>query len=289
MSDDSGVDIGILHPGAMGSSVAAAAISAGNRVWWCSSGRSRASAERAESAGLRSCTTLEDMLEQCDVIISVCPPANAVEVASAVAGAARSTGFEGVFVDANAISQATAAAVAEQFGSDDLEGRVLVVDGGIVGPPAWKPGTTRLFLAGERSGEIASLFDDTALGTVVMGARNDGRNDVAGGGYGSASALKMAYAAWTKGSSALLAAVGEYAEAAGVADELVSEWNLSQPGLADRLQGTLELVGPKAWRFVAEMHEIADSLASEGLPDGYHRAAAATYEAMAARVESQER
>ncbi|MEZ5280053.1 MAG: DUF1932 domain-containing protein [Acidimicrobiales bacterium] len=264
-------NIAILHPGAMGSSVAAAATSAGHTVRWCSAGRSEASSKRAQQAGLVAVTSLPDLLAASDMVISVCPPASAVDVAAEVAAAAAQCGFSGLYLDANAISEATALAVAQAFETAELEGGVEVVDGGIVGPPAWTQGSTRLFVSGRRSGEVASLFDGTLLETVDLGDR-----------YGAASALKMAYAAWTKGSSALLAAVGAYAAAAGVDQALEAEWARSQPGLGDRLASTLHSVGPKAWRFVGEMHEIADSFASVGQPSGYHRAAAETYAAMAA-------
>jgi 3-hydroxyisobutyrate dehydrogenase-like beta-hydroxyacid dehydrogenase len=97
------------------------------------------------------------------------------------------------------------------------------------------------------------------------------------GAAGAASALKMCYAAYTKGTAALLLAVRALAEAEGVTPTLLAEWDRSQPGLADRSQAAARGTGAKAWRFAGEMHEIADTFAAAGLPDGFHRAAAELY------------
>jgi hypothetical protein len=91
----------------------------------------------------------------------------------------------------------------------------------------------------------------------------------------------MAYAGWTKGSAALLITMAGYAEAAGVRDELLTEWAESLPGLTERADRTSRNVGPKAWRFIGEMSEIAASLDAEGFPDGFHLAAADLYERLA--------
>ena len=94
---------------------------------------------------------------------------------------------------------------------------------------------------------------------------------------GAASALKMAYAAWTKGTAAMLLAIRETARANGVEDALVREWSRSQPDVPGRVDAAESSAGRKAWRWVAEMEEIADTLAAAGQPDGFHRAAAAVF------------
>ena len=127
--------------------------------------------------------------------------------------------FRGLYVDANAVAPATARAAGEIVGAAGAE----LVDGGIIGPPPREAGTTRLYLAGPRAGEVASLFKGTALEAIVMP-----------GDVGTASALKMAYAAWTKGSSALLLAVRALAIREGVDGALRAEWERSQPGLDAR-------------------------------------------------------
>lgn len=98
---------------------------------------------------------------------------------------------------------------------------------------------------------------------------------------GAASALKMSYAAWTKGSAALLATIVAGADAMGVGNDLAREWELSQPGLDERLERTAGGVGPKAWRFAGEMREIATTFDDTGLSAGFWHAAAETYHRLA--------
>ena len=246
---------GFLHPGAMGASLAAAC--RGERVW-CGAGRSAASRARAASAGLTDVGSLEALVEQADVIISVCPPASAFDVASAVA----TTGFDGIFVDVNAISPATARVIGGQFRR--------FVDGGVVGPPVRSVGSTRLYLSGDDADVVAELWAGTALETRVVA-----------GGAGSASAVKICFAAWTKGSAALLLAVRALAAAEGVEDALLAEWATSMPDLAAQSDRSATGNAPKAWRFAGEMDEIAASFGVHELPDGFGRAAAEVYARMA--------
>jgi len=137
---------------------------------------------------------------------------------------------------------------------------------GLVGPPPRESGTTRLYLAGPRAGEAAGLFEGTALEAVVMP-----------GAVGTASALKMAYAAWTKGSGALLLAVGALAIHEDVDGALRAKWERSQPGLGGRSEAAVGANAREAWRLVGEMEEIAATFAAAGLPAGFHEACAAIY------------
>jgi hypothetical protein len=212
-------------------------------VIWVPEGRSAQTAARAR--GL----TPGDPLEA-DVILSVCPPHAALDVARSV------TGFTGVYVDANAVSPATSRAVAA------LLPQAAFVDGGIVGPPPVQAWTTRLYLSGAAASEVAALFAGTIVEPRVVA---------------DASALKMAYAAWTKGSAALLLAARATAEAFGVGDDLEAEW--SDLGLLERLAGAERSAQTKGWRWIAEMEEIADTFAAAGQPEGFHRAAAEVYRA----------
>jgi 3-hydroxyisobutyrate dehydrogenase-like beta-hydroxyacid dehydrogenase len=187
--------------------------------------------------------------------LSVGPPHGALDVARDVAG----TGFRGVYVDANAISVATAAQVAGVV----LEGGASYVDGGIIGPPPEIVGHTRLYLSGARAEEVRVLFGRSAL---------DAR--IADGQPFAASAVKMAYAAWTKGTSALLLACRALARAEGVERTLLAEWALSQPALGAQSERSASSAAAKGWRWVAEMEEIAGSMEAAGLPPGFHQAAA---------------
>jgi hypothetical protein len=94
---------------------------------------------------------------------------------------------------------------------------------------------------------------------------------------GDASAVKMAYAAWSKGTAALLLAIRGLARAEGVEETLLAEWRLSVPELFDDAERAARSAGSKGWRWIGEMDEIADSFAAAGLPDGFHRAAAEIY------------
>jgi len=245
--------IGLLHPGEMGAAVGRCLTGAGYTVLWASEGRGPETAARARAAGLTDAGTAAEMAERADLILSVCPPHAALDTAWAVQG------FAGLYVDANAISPATAREVALMV----EEGGATYIDGGIIGLPPVAPGRTRLYLSGEQAQTVRRLFDGTPLEARVIG-----------GGTWSASAVKMAYAAWTKGTAALLLAARSLARAEGVEDALVAEWSLSQPALANRSEAAARSATTKGWRWVAEMEEIAASMAAAGLPDGFHQAAA---------------
>jgi 3-hydroxyisobutyrate dehydrogenase-like beta-hydroxyacid dehydrogenase len=245
--------IGLLHPGEMGAAVGRCLTGAGYRVLWASEGRGPQTAARARAAGLEDAGTAAEVADHADVIFSICPPHAALDVAWAVQG------FGGLFVDANAISPATAREVALMV----EEGGATYIDGGIIGAPPVTPGTTRLYLSGGAADAVRGLFDGTPADARVIG-----------GGPWSASAVKMAYAAWTKGTAALLLAARALARAEGVEGALLAEWALSQPALAERSQGAARSATAKGWRWVAEMEEIAGSMAAAGLPDGFHQAAA---------------
>ena len=253
--------LGFLHPGAMGASVGAAAAHHA-RVLWATDGRSAATRARAERAGLHPVVDLPSLVAESEVILGVCPPHAAVDLARAVAAC----GFAGIYVDANAVSPATARKVAGVV----TAGGARFVDGGIIGPPAWKPGSTRLYLSSEDALSVVALFTDTPLRAVAID-----------GGAGAASALKMAYAAYTKGSAALVLAIRALAGVEGVEEALLAEWRLSQPGLDARSDRLARQNAPKAWRFVGEMEEIASSFQAAGLPGGFHEAAAEIYRRLA--------
>ena len=248
----------LLHPGAMGASIGAALVANGHDVAWVSAKRSAATRDRANEAALVAVDALEDALDA-DIVVSVCPPAAAIDVGRSVS----ERGFTGVYVDGNAVSPATASKVERLFG-----GRY--VDGGIVGPPAWRPGTTRFYLSGNCADRVASL-----LGNSLVDAR------VVDGGPGVASALKMCYAAYAKGSIALVLGVRALAESNGVSSALLAEWDISQPGLVRRSESGATATSLKAWRFVGEMHEIAATFSGANLPSGFHEAAAELYGRMA--------
>jgi len=247
--------VGLLHPGEMGAAVGAALRGPGTRVLWASEGRSADTASRAAAAGLEDAVSVAELVRSSDVILSICPPHAAVDVARSVGD------FAGTYVDANAISPATARVVAATVGR--------CVDGGIVGPPPLEPGTTRLYLSGAEAPLVADLFAGTALDARLVSDE-----------IGAASAVKMAYAAWTKGTAALLLAVRSLARVEGVEPTLLEEWELSLPELPARSVRAAESAATKGWRWIGEMEEIAATFAAADLPDGFHLAAAEVFRAI---------
>ena len=201
--------------------------------------------------------SLGAVCERADVIFSICPPEAAEDLARKVAA----TGFEGVFVDANAVSPTKARRIGANFSR--------YVDGGIIGPPPLEPGT-RLYLAGVEAQSVAALFDSTPLEARLVD-----------GSPGAASAVKMCFASWTKGTAALLLAIRALAECEGVSEALLGEWEASMPDLVPRSEVVAAATGPKAWRFVAEMGEIAATFEASNLPPQFHQGAAEIYRRLA--------
>ncbi|MFH1490421.1 MAG: DUF1932 domain-containing protein [Pseudomonadota bacterium] len=254
--------VGILHPGEMGSSVAASARNSGCNVYWTSEGRSGKTRERAEKHALMELPSLAELCQTCSVIVSVCPPHAAEEVAKGVL----ETSFQGVYLDANAISPQRVIRIGEMFQGSG----VAFVDGGIIGPPAWKAGATWLYLAGGEGERVAECFSAGPLGTEVIGERT-----------GKASALKMCYAAYTKGTTALLGAILGAAEGLGVRDELNRQWSRDGSDFPEQAKQRVRQSTGKAWRFIGEMEEIASTFREAGMPGGFHGAAADIYRLLA--------
>jgi len=250
---------GFLHPGQMGVSIASAAASGGAEAFWASQGRSAETAYRAAQSGLNDLLTVEALCKESHHVFSICPPDQAVAVAHQVA----ETGFEGIYTDCNAVSPVTA----KQVERIVTRQGATYVDGGIIGPPAIEVGTTRLYLSGKSAEAVAELFTNTNVDARAIGCDS-----------GAASALKMAYAGWTKGSAALLMTQFAFARQSNVEATLLEEWALSQPGLGDKLEHACSSSAPKAWRFVGEMLEIVESLDASGLPGSWFTGAADVYQ-----------
>ena len=254
--------IGLLHPGEMGASVGASGRTSGHRVLWASQGRGAETVRRATAAGLEDAGSVAKLVGASDLVLSVCPPHAALDVARMVAG----HGFRKLYVDGNAVAPATSRAIAEIV---EAAGATYV-DGGVIGPPPDRPGTTRLYLSGAAAERVKALFEGGPLEAIVLA-----------GDLTAASAIKMCYAAWTKGSQALVMAVRALATAEGVDEALLAEWHRSQPDLPKRSENAARGTARKAWRWVGEMDEIAATFDADGLPDGFHRAAGELYRRMA--------
>ncbi|MGW9068099.1 DUF1932 domain-containing protein [Streptomyces yangpuensis] len=246
----------LLHPGAMGAAVAAQAVAAGHEVLWVPEGRSDATLRRAKEAGATACDSLGEALERSEIVLSICPPQAAEDVATTVADYA----FAGVYVDANAINPQRMLRIAEE-----IRPGAVVLDGAIFGPPPGGQRAARLYLAGEAQAvdTVEPVFKDTALHVRR-----------ASGGVGSASALKMAFASYQKAARTLAGVAHALADIHGVGDELTAEAQVMASNiLAD--PGYLPSVAARAWRWAPEMEDIAETLRAAGLPADMAEAAVA--------------
>lgn len=251
--------VGILHPGSMGSAVAKSIKNSGFEVLWAGNGRSSASHARAEEAGLVDVGSVARLCEETAVLISICPP----HAAEAVAESVIAHNFDGLFIDGNAISPQKA----KRIGQKMAEAGIEFVDGSIVGGPPKERNQTWLHLSGSKATEATAYFAEGPLETAVVGDQ-----------IGQASALKMCFAAQTKGGLALLALVMGAAEKLGVRTALEAQWanyNPDQPESSRRRVASV--AHNKAWRFVGEMEEMVETFGAIGLPDGFHSAAADIY------------
>src|SRR2546421_3747185 len=249
--------VALLHPGEMGAAIGACLGGRGLRIVWASTGRSAATRSRASAAGMEDLGTLERALGVADIVLSVCPPHGALALAREVAG----HGFRGIYIDANAVSPATVRDIGRV-----VEGaEATFVDGGIIGPPPGPGLSSRIYLSGGPARDVAGMFAGSNLQAIPLE-----------GAAGAASALKACYAAWTKGATALLAAIRALAVHEGIEAALLEEWKRSQPELPKRSE-VVTAQARKAWRWIGEMEEIAASFESAGLPAGFHLAAADLY------------
>jgi 3-hydroxyisobutyrate dehydrogenase-like beta-hydroxyacid dehydrogenase len=242
----------------MGISLAVSAQATGHQAFWVSEGRSEETRARAATHNLSELNSLADFCEACDIIISVCPPHAAVDVAHQI----MEYSFKGIYADVNAVSPEKANTIYQLMSSKDIE----FVDGGIIGGPAWEAKSTWLYLAGQKAAEVAACFHGGLLETELMGPE-----------IGKASAIKMSFAAYTKGSTALLCAIMSAADEMGVRQALEKQWSRSGSDFTERTHNRLRRVTAKAWRFSGEMEEIASTMKSAGQPQGFHLAASEIY------------
>lgn len=254
--------IGFLHPGAMGISLAATSQKTGHTAYWVSETRSQETYERAAKHNLVEVQTIDELCEKCTVIISVCPPHAATQVAEQVMACS----FNGIYADVNAISPQRVKHIGQLVNDAGAE----FVDGGIIGGPAWKPDSTWLYLSGRSADQVEACFAGGPLETEIIGD-----------GIGKASALKMCFAANTKGTTALLCAIAAAAEKLGVRKNLEKEWSRHGSEFAQDTLARIRRVTAKAWRFSGEMEEIASTLKTAGLPNGFHLAACDIYQRIA--------
>ena len=257
--------VAVVAPGMMGAAVGGRLAAHGLKVLTSLTGRSDETVKRAKAAGLTAAG--DEEIAAADFILSILPPGDAVKLALRFAPALTASNAKPVFVDCNAISPPTAekvAAVVTPTGSP-------FVDAGIIGsPPPPKEGKGPKFYA---SGPQAARFAE--LKNFGLDVR------VLPGPLTAASAMKMSYAGITKGTQALAAVMMLAATRGGTADALFAELKDSQPQILAYMQRALSVMPPKAYRWVAEMHEIADFVSEDPAGHELYSGAAHFYEQIA--------
>lgn len=252
--------VAILSPGDMGSGVGHALHESGFDVITCLEGRSERTKGLAEQAGFRAVPTMDDLVKEADLILSILVPSQATGVAERVAAALRNTGENTHYVECNAISPQTTKAIGEIITS--AGGRYI--DGGIIGGSPNRGDTPRFYVSGEEASVVSELD----------GKGIDVRN--IGEAIGRGSGIKMCYAALTKGTNTLQVALLSAAEAMGLTDELRAEFASSQSNALKQMDGISRLP-PNAHRWIGEMEEIAATFEHLGITGGFHQGAAEIY------------
>lgn len=253
--------IGIISPGDMGHAVGEVLRRSGLRVVTALAERSQRTRDLAQQAGIEDLGDYKALVQEADAILSILVPAQALAAAEAVAQALRHTGASLLYADCNAISPASVRSAGERITA--AGGRF--VDASIIGPPPRRDGATRFYVSGPHAHEM-SFLNDYGLHVIDIGDR-----------IGDASALKMCYAALTKGLTALGTELLVAAEMLGVAAPLHAELHQSQEAMFTRLERGLPSMAPKARRWVGEMEEIAATFAAAGLTPNILQGAADIY------------
>lgn len=263
--------VAVIAPGAMGAAVGQRLADNGLKVLTSLTGRSQETAARAKAAGLLAANDKE--IAAADFVLSILPPGDALTLAERFAPALQASNSKPVYVDCNAINPRTVDRVAAAIAPTGCS----FVDAGIIGPPPKPPqrgedklaGNTRFYASGPAAPRFATLRDYGLDVRVLSGALS------------AASALKMSYAGITKGTQAIGAAMMLAASRAGSADDLFAELQLSQMEMFAWLKRQLGSMPPKAYRWVAEMHEIAGFVGEDPAARDLYEGAAEFYERFA--------
>jgi len=241
--------VGILSPGDMGHTVGQVLGSHGLRVITCLQGRSERTRALAARAGIADVSTYQALVKEADILLSILVPAQAQQAARVVAQVISETDADLVYADCNAVAPQTV----RQIGDVIIGAGGRFVDASIIGPPPRKKGTTRFYASGPHAGDLVAL-SQFGLDVVVLGEQ-----------IGLASAIKMCYAALTKGLAALCTELLTAANVLGVSQALEQEFRCSQPMLYERMERGLPRMPMKSRRWVGEMQEIARTFEQVGL------------------------
>jgi putative dehydrogenase len=256
--------VAVIAPGMMGAAVGKRLVDNGVKVLTSLQGRSQETASRAKAAGMSMAG--DEEIAGTDFILSILPPGDAVALAARFQPALKASNSKPVYVDCNAINPKTVDRVAAVIAPTDCP----FVDSGIIGSPP-KPGDAgpRFYASGPAAPRFATLRQYGLDVRVLDGAMS------------AASALKMSYAGITKGTQAIGAAMMLAATRAGSADALFAELSSSQKEMFAWFKRGLALMPPKAYRWVAEMHEIAGFVGEDPTAHELYEGAAHFYERIA--------
>ncbi|MBT3638956.1 MAG: DUF1932 domain-containing protein [Acidiferrobacteraceae bacterium] len=253
--------VAILSPGAMGHAVGRVLAEHGVDIMTCLAGRSERTHRLASAAGFTEIPTLEDLVCEADLVLSILVPVDAEAIACQLAGALKATGAQPYIADCNAISPMRSAKIETIIQS--AGGRFI--DASIIGPPPGQGAPPRFYVSGIHA-EVMLPLDGKGIVVKSLGET-----------IGRASGIKMCYAALTKGTSTLQVALLTAAESMGLTEELRQELAYSQAAALQSMESTIPRLPPNAHRWVGEMEEIASTFAKVGVTSHFHLGAAAIY------------
>ena len=253
--------IAILSPGDMGHGVGKALAEHGYDVITCLSGRSQRTRDLAAAGGFRDVPSLEEMVSQADLIMSILVPAEAVGVAGLVADAMSAAGVSRPFADCNAVSPRSASVIESIISNAGGD----YIDGGIIGGSPARGDVPRIYTSGPRAGLMDEL---DGKGIIVKNL---------GTSIGRASGIKMCYASMTKGTNALRVAMLTAADSLGLYDELIEELAFSQGGALSAMESGIPGLPANSGRWIGEMEEIAETFDAAGVTPRFHQGSAEIY------------
>jgi 3-hydroxyisobutyrate dehydrogenase-like beta-hydroxyacid dehydrogenase len=268
MSDRDSVTVAIVGAGEMGAAVGRRLRESGARVITSLARRSAESVARVRDAGLEVVDNDDSLVWDASFVLSIVPPGVAVAVAERLRGPLSRAQTNPVFVECNAISPATCRRIR------DLLGATTFIDTGIIGGPpvagTQDPSKGPRFYASGADARLLTRLTSFGLDIAILD-----------GPVGAASGLKLSYAGLTKGFTALCATMLGAAERDGLADALRAELSRSQPSFLARMDRAVPEMRPKAYRWVAEMRQIAEFVGSPDEGATIYEGAALLYQRIA--------
>ena len=253
--------VAIMSPGDMGHAVGQVLSESGLDVITCTDGRSQRTKNLAEMAGLRQVATLEDMVIQADLVLSIMVPSKAMSFVREISPHFESSKTPTYFADCNAVSPQSALAMAEVI--NQAGGKFI--DGGIIGTAPTKGDTPRFYVSGPDASVVMEL---DGRGIIVKAIGNK---------VGQASGIKMCYAALTKGTNTLHVALLTAASRMGLTDDLRKEFEFSQKSHLAAMEKGISRLPANAHRWIGEMEEIAATFENLGVTPNFHKGAAEIY------------